>query len=328
MKYTLNEIEQLLTFSDEDLKSIQYLVSDLSDNYGDITYQEIYNIVTFPKHLKKKNNIFKTNIFNLFKKYQTILNKIFKTGLLRLVVDVSKGMLYSYDFDGLLDNIMYSNDEGKKIILDNLKRIKELGISELSYSRSEHMKNRINVMELGEQGDPHHILFGFYSDGTPKWEKSEGQIEYEICGVKNKIYVDNSYEVCIEDMSYIIEFIKTSQGITKITMTLSKLNFDAFTLPSYKELYDLNIWQKLGDERTEAIENINVLINSSETLKRNFEEIEKRLTILQGTEHYKEALQMAKKLCNMTNNLAVIAANSYKESEIITEEDFQRNFQK
>lgn len=328
MNFSIELIKNLFKFNEEELGKIKKFTSLLNhavnsdSNFNiDEYYRDFIKLLERHKKLKRK-----TYFFDFVKPNTDFFEELIKYDVLKYIFEYSKNNNTTISFCSLIDHIIVNFDR-RSIMIENMSQLQQLDFESICYvydsKHFEEVSKYVEVYEIGKRDDQQYLISSFFTDGEVNWNKELIDIEYEVSNQFFETQTDG-YIASVESPNYMLYYTKGTNIETIKSLYLNRLDFDTKTLPSYNELYSMNENQKLGNDETEAINNINTLISNCSVLRANVQDIERILSQLKGTERYEQALILSKKLCNIMEVLTVILANSYQKDNIISEETLQK----
>lgn len=189
---------------------------------------------------KGKRKFSNKNYNNFIEEYKNLLIKLIDKNVLNDFVNL---LLTSQANKKLLEFANYINCN-IQYIDQMLKCVEGLEKSKIStISLVPNLDFSLNCME-SRDGNYHQIT-GAYSDGN--------------CVILDEIQIGytTSYTVKFENANYIISYTKDNiDGLKKMNVYVSNLQFDPATLPHYNKLHGTNCWQVLNLESNKMYKKI------------------------------------------------------------------------
>jgi len=332
MEYSIELIQYLFSFTENELEEIKKFLSELNSlrnqdkNFEESKFLESINKIILNDKKSKKiyySDFIKSNS-KIIKELANTYQKKKEDNLLNQLIKISGNKKLIFGLCHLIDHIVTNYD--KKILMqDNLYKLKNLHLDTINYLYKPNAfdieeKCGVQVTEYSKQDEENYMLSSFYTDGEKKWLRDKGLVEYEINEHGFQKDTKSCYTVFLENVSYILYYKKSKDSLSDVEIYLNRLDFDASTLPKYDELYD-DVWQQLGDNTTKAIDNVNMLVENSKEISMMIDDMSK-LDMLFSQQYYKDTLKQMKEVCKMLNNLSVITSDYYEKLEVINEEDY------
>lgn len=320
--YDIVFIKKLLELKQEELTTLKSFINEIKFFYRDPRFysddfiRKVDLIVN-----NKKNFYFFSPYKKIIEQYSDLLKVLIDKNILKDIMHYIEGHISCFLTNNLLSHIIEFYGK-KQLMTDNIERFNQLGVKFLEYGYNDEIEFE-KVEEKGQRNSEDYILSSFYSDGKQKWNKIDTSKE------DNCANIDNDYIVNVQNWKYIIRYNKSkSQGLTELKVLISGLDFDISTLPSLEELNSTEKWQCLGDEQINAIDNINLLKDFNKQINEKSATVEDRLKQFADRKEYLDILTQLRVLSVSLNNLSKLVTESYITKQVITEEDFQKEFLK
>lgn len=331
----------LMNLSEESLSEIDRLLEDLNSNnitkdrYFSIQLKEKFNIDDFlnyckyelklaPKPKKNINMIFYKKIFNSHKKILTeiitneeVFNYFYTILQTKFTEKLQISNLKLKEYQDII-SYLYYNYHKKDVIINNLNKIKQLGIDKLEFIPGQKLKEKYFIVIQENNTTSKYCIRGFYTDKEMKYiyQPEENVYEFEVINPKYKI-----------------EYTKGSLSQDKIKMKATKLDFDPNTLPTKAELTDSKLLPKIDLDiikRKIQITNFNytsnIALKSAGELISYTNELLKHLEIAGSKEQYdklKTQLEYVKEFINSLDKNQKEQIENYINEKIITRSELQ-----
>lgn len=218
-----------------------------SERISRVSGKEPLSVEEFIRYCRNKLKISKNNEIKDFEErmyYWSLLNfyKSLLSQLMRMDDEVIKKFFVAIDqgtdsFYQLCEYILYNYDK-QDLILKNLEKLKEIGISRFIFDECAVLDGDYTIVvlenrEMSKQGKKVYGVKGVACDGEKVWFD---QVD------------DDGYDFKSIGSSYVISYIKGTAFLDDVKMIIRSLGFDSKTLPTREELFDLEVLPEVDFE--------------------------------------------------------------------------------